>query len=324
MSETFKPGKGPGAEGSRHRDLHASGSRSQLKTGSVRPDGMQADIMLALVVCLVVGWFFFKSGSGGAGGSGSGSRRRKRPPEPYSTLGEVQAAIRKQGVESCNLILGIDFTKSNTWNGSKTFAGRSLHDTSRKGVENPYQRVMRILSQTLEAFDEDNIIPCYGFGDVYTGGKECFSFFPDRGCAGLPEVLERYNEIVSKIQMSGPTNFAPVIRKAIEIVKETGQFHVLVIIADGQVDKRAETVQAIVDASKVALSIVCVGIGDGPWETMEEFDDAIPQRDFDNFQFVPFHEIEKDTSMPVEPHFACMALMELPAQYAAMRRLNLL
>jgi hypothetical protein len=34
-------------------------------------------------------------------------------------VAQVAAALREQGLESSNLILGIDFTKSNEWTGEK-------------------------------------------------------------------------------------------------------------------------------------------------------------------------------------------------------------
>ena len=74
----------------------------------------------------------------------------------------------------------------------------------------------------------------------------------------------RYNEVVKDVVLSGPTSFAPIIRRSMRHVKESGKkFHILVIIADGQMEVEGHTVSAIIDASKLPLSIVLVGVGDG-------------------------------------------------------------
>merc|ERR1712224_1049705 len=99
------------------------------------------------------------------------------------------------------------------------------------------------------------------------------------------------------------------IRQSIRIVRETGEYHILLIVADGQVDDVQETANAIVEASRYPISIVMVGVGDGPWEQMEEFDDELPQRQFDNFQFVELEAVFKKFSPQArEAAFATSAL----------------
>ncbi|XP_060071306.1 uncharacterized protein LOC132551209 isoform X1 [Ylistrum balloti] len=242
--------------------------------------------------------------------------------DKFSTLEEVQTAIRKAGLESCNLIFGIDYTVSNMHTGQRTYGGKSLHAIGPMFM-NPYQQVICILGETLEPFDEDGIIPAFGFGDISTRDNGVFSFRSEGYCHGFHDVLEAYNQITPNVRMSGPTNFAPLIRQAIDIVKKTKSYHILVIVADGQVTNESDTINAIVEASRWPLSIVMVGVGDGPWEVMKEFDDRIPQRKFDNFQFVEFNSVMTSSRNP-QAAFALQALMEIPDQYRLIQKHGLL
>ncbi|KAH3732474.1 E3 ubiquitin-protein ligase RGLG2 [Pelomyxa schiedti] len=245
-------------------------------------------------------------------------------PNLYKTLEQVQQALRASGLESSNLIISIDYTKSNTWNGKNTYAGNSLHHIE-PTTYNPYQRVMDVMARTLEPFDDDKLIPVYGFGDVTTTDKAVFPLYPDEHpCYGVDEVLRRYTEITPMVQLSGPTSFAPVIKKAIEIVERTKQYHILIIIADGQVTDEASTKDAIVQASNYPLSIVMIGVGDGPWDMMEEFDDGLPKRKFDNFQFVNYYEVMTRANIEnYDVEFAVAALQEIPEQFKMIRQLGL-
>ncbi|KAJ7945213.1 E3 ubiquitin-protein ligase RGLG2-like protein [Quillaja saponaria] len=254
----------------------------------------------------------------------------------FSSLDKVVSSLREAGLESSNLILGIDFTKSNEWKGKYSFNRKSLHAIG--NTPNPYEQAISIIGQTLYSFDEDNLIPCFGFGDVSTHDQCVFSFYLNqRSCRGFEEVLARYRQIVPHLKLSGPTSFAPIIDAAIDIVERNdGQYHVLVIIADGQVSRSPDTppgklspqekatVDSIVAASHYPLSIILVGVGDGPWDAMHQFDDNIPQRAFDNFQFVNFTKIKSDSKEASEKEaaFALAALMEIPFQYRATQSLH--
>eukprot|EP01126_Amoeba_proteus_P015190 TRINITY_DN1676_c0_g3_i4.p1 TRINITY_DN1676_c0_g3~~TRINITY_DN1676_c0_g3_i4.p1 ORF type:complete len:468 (-),score=94.26 TRINITY_DN1676_c0_g3_i4:74-1435(-) len=178
----------------------------------------------------------------------------------------LSTVLGESNFKRTRLIFGVDFTRSNTWNGRNTFNGSGLHTVGQ--VENPYQRVLRVVGEALEGYSVDKKILTFGFGDQRTHARDTFSFFPD--CVGGKDydlILEQYKEIAKSIQLSGPTSWAPVIRKAIEVTKSHQGHHTLVLITDDPADesKVMDTRHAIEEAHQVPLTIIVVGVGDNHW-----------------------------------------------------------
>lgn len=57
---------------------------------------------------------------------------------------------------------------------------------------------------------------------------------------------------------------------------------------------------------------------------MEHYDDTLPARKFDNFQFVDFNRVMKFNQTKPDIGFATAALMEIPEQFKIIRKLKYL
>jgi E3 ubiquitin-protein ligase RGLG len=266
-------------------------------------------------------------------GSSSSKPKKSRGfqviPDHYKSYEDVTEALRTAGLESSSLMIGIDMSRSNLWTGKRTY-GRPLHEVDPRDGLTAYSRVISCIGGALEELDDDKVIPMFRFGDAATTDKTVAGFDPSRPAdpnfQGMREVLAAYHALVPSLVMSGPTTLAPAIEAAMQVVKASGQFHVLLLLTDGDVSDPKRDADAIVRASQYPLSIIIVGLGDGPFDTLRTFDDGLPKRVFDNCQSVILSEIEAQFATTERPDLllALHVLMELPEQYKEIRARGML
>ena len=237
------------------------------------------------------------------------------------------------GCEIC-LMVAIDFTQSN---GDCHNPG-SLHYLSQ--TENKYEAALRNVGEILLNYDTDKKVPVFGFGAKAKGAMFSSHCFPLNQNEGDPEVegmegmLRAYRETLYSMEMSGPTLFGDLLtttikyaRKAEEQMFRKGEqsYYVLLILTDGQINDMSKTVDLIVQASVLPLSIVIVGIGNENFEKMTTLDaDEVPLVDKDGkhmqrdiVQFVPFREFNDDPLKLTEE-----VLEEIPEQITSYFKLK--
>ncbi|KAI7838705.1 hypothetical protein COHA_007502 [Chlorella ohadii] len=224
------------------------------------------------------------------------------------------------GVE-LSFVVGIDFTASN---GDPKSPG-SLHYYSH--MPTIYEDAISAVGRVLEFYDHDKMFPCYGFGAGLPPNNVTSHCFPLNGDAHNPEVagvqgiLEAYRHTLSTVRLSGPTLFAPLVNAAAQIAAQptaTPKYWVLLILTDGCIMDMANTVQAIVSASHLPLSLLIVGVGSADFAAMEALDSddkrlqtaSGQQAARDIVQFCELRPQQRDT---VEG-LAAKLLAELPGQ----------
>jgi hypothetical protein len=219
------------------------------------------------------------------------------------------------------LTIGIDFTASNGSPSSYT----SLHHIG-SDSHNNYEKAIRSCGDIVAYYDYDQLFPVYGYGALLRGNGNVSHCFPinlnhnDPNIFTIDGVLTAYKNIFQTISLSGPTYFAPLINRFINDVKSINNnmvYNILMILTDGMINDMDKTIDALVEASFMPVSVIIVGIGKNDFGNMDILDaDENPLYDKngrkavrDLVQFVPFYKFENDGNKLAE-----QVLEEVPRQ----------
>uniref|UniRef100_A0A8B9LPY8 Copine Va n=1 Tax=Astyanax mexicanus TaxID=7994 RepID=A0A8B9LPY8_ASTMX len=223
--------------------------------------------------------------------------------------------------------VAIDFTASNGNPSQST----SLHYMNPYQM-NAYAMALKAVGEIIQDYDSDKMFPALGFGAKLPPDGRVSHEFPLNGnmdnpyCNGMEGILDAYHQSLKTVQLYGPTNFAPVVNHVARYaaaVQDGSQYFVLLIITDGVISDMAQTKEAIVNAAKLPMSIIIVGVGQAEFDAMVELDGddirissrgKLAERDI--VQFVPFRDYMDRTGNHVlsMARLAKDVLAEIPDQ----------
>jgi hypothetical protein len=221
-----------------------------------------------------------------------------------------------------SMMVGIDFTASNGMPSSPT----SLHFIDPSGnTLNEYQHAILSVGSILQDYDYDRNFPVYGFGGRVGGQvSHCFPVFPEGvQVHGVEGIMHAYQLCMENVSLAGPTLFAPLIQTAIQKAsnpppsQQHQRYDILLIICDGIINDMVETIDQIVVASHLPLSIIIIGVGSADFSDMDALDaddgylvDSRGNRaSRDIVQFVPFRQFAGNPAA-----LAAEVLKEVPGQ----------
>ena len=223
----------------------------------------------------------------------------------------------KAGVQ-IGLSIAIDFTGSNKIPSNP----QSLHYIG--GDEpNQYERAIYSCGNICAYYDYDQLFPCYGFGaNLNNIPTQIFNlnFQENPNIQYISNVIQAYHDALNRVKLWGPTNFGPILDSTINMVKKENnklKYYILMILTDGMIDDIDYTINALVDASFLPISVIIIGIGKADFTNMNILDadenplinDKGVKAVRDLVQFLPFQKYESNPEKLAEE-----VLAEIPKQ----------
>jgi len=240
------------------------------------------------------------------------------------------------------VVFAIDFTGSN----GEITSPSSLHykspncDLNNFMTLNEYQKAIASIGYVLEPYDSTKYMEVYGYGAKFFNRSKvefdcALTGDQNAPCVlGVSGILHAYSNALQTVEIWGPTNFAPIIRKISNTARvglppkysnaPLARYYILTIITDGEISDMESTKSAIIEASDAPLSIIIVGVGKSSFASMIELDGdenrlcvngKYAERDI--VQFVPLNEFVSDPAK-----IAAETLAEIPYQLLSYARKN--
>lgn len=267
--------------------------------------------------------------------------KKKAKKKKYTNSGEAVLMLYKMEIQhsfldyiqngtEMSFTVAVDFTASNGNPSSPT----SLHYLNPYGAPNQYAAAIQAVGEIIQDYDSDKLFPALGFGARMSDGSVhhefALNFNPSNPfCQGVQGILQAYYNSLKNVQLYGPTNFAPVINHVARFataVTDGSNYFVLLIITDGVITDMPQTMQAIVNASGLPMSIIIVGVGDADFDAMDTLDGDEVRLSYngrhavrDIVQFVPFRDFLRGANgsnmQMCQAALAKEVLAEIPEQF---------
>ncbi|KAF3571655.1 hypothetical protein F2Q69_00063657 [Brassica cretica] len=192
----------------------------------------------------------------------------------------------------------------------------------------PPQAIVEV-GEVIQFYDSDRRFPAWGFGGRTADGHVSHAFnlngalYGDE-VVGVEGIMSAYSSALANVALAGPTLFSHVVDKAAHTASQSlsqnsPKYFVLLIITDGVLTDMAGTIDALVRASDLPLSVLIVGVGNTDFTQMEILDadkgrrlesstGRVATRDI--VQFVPMKDVHSGQVSVVQA-----LLEELPGQF---------
>ncbi|XP_071534186.1 copine-8-like isoform X2 [Panulirus ornatus] len=181
-----------------------------------------------------------------------------------------------RGGTQIHFTVAVDFTASN----GDPRSPASLHFRQPE-VDNQYSLAIKAVGEIIQDYDSDKMFPALGFGarlppewtvshEFFLNGRSDTPY-----CQGVEGILQAYYHSLQTVGLYGPTYFAPVINHVAKFAaahQDGNNYFVLLIITDGIICDLPDTRKALVQASRLPMSVIIVGVGTEDFSAMEQLD----------------------------------------------------